>query len=140
MNSSALLQRYLDQTITVIATDGTQYSGQLLSGRSGEIILRQDDGQVIVVGLTNVRDLRFTRPCRRFDHAPDAALVDRQHHGRRTRFPAHLPDERNELDGGLQLSAGKRRTGAGCQRVGRADQLQRHELHRCARQANSGGC
>ncbi|MBK9747034.1 MAG: DUF4139 domain-containing protein [Chloroflexi bacterium] len=59
VDSSALLQRYLDQTITVIATDGTQYSGQLLSGRSGEIILRQDDGQVIVVSLTNVRDLRF---------------------------------------------------------------------------------
>ena len=59
VNSSALLQRYLDQTINVIATDGTEYTGQLLSGRNGEIILRQDDGQVIVVSLTNVRDLRF---------------------------------------------------------------------------------
>ncbi len=59
VDSSALLQRYLDQSINVIATDGTQYTGQLLSGRNGEIILRQDDGQVIVVSLTNVRDLRF---------------------------------------------------------------------------------
>ncbi|MBN8636393.1 MAG: DUF4139 domain-containing protein [Anaerolineae bacterium] len=59
VDSTALLQRYLDQTINVIATDGTQYTGQLLSGRNGEIILREDDGQVIVVSLTNVRDLRF---------------------------------------------------------------------------------
>lgn len=59
VDSSALLQRYLDQRIVVIATDGTQYEGQLLSGRGGEIILRQDDGQVIVIGMANVRDLRF---------------------------------------------------------------------------------
>ncbi len=59
VNSSALLQRYLDQRIVVIATDGTEYTGQLLSGRNGEIILRQDDGQVIVISLTNVRDMRF---------------------------------------------------------------------------------
>lgn len=59
VDSSALLTRYLDQQIVVIATDGTQYTGQLLSGRNGEIILRQADGQVIVIGMTNVRDLRF---------------------------------------------------------------------------------
>jgi hypothetical protein len=59
VDSGALLARYLDQRIVVIATDGTQYEGQLLSGRNGEIILRQDDGQVIVISLTNVRDLRF---------------------------------------------------------------------------------
>ncbi len=59
VDSTALLQRYLDQTINVIATDGTQYTGQLLSGRNGEIILREDDGQVLVISLSNVRDLRF---------------------------------------------------------------------------------
>ena len=59
VGSGALLERYLDQTIVVIATDGTQYTGQLLSGRNGEIILRQSDGQVIVIAQTNVRDLRF---------------------------------------------------------------------------------
>lgn len=59
VDSSALLARYLDQRIVVIATDGTQYEGQLLSGRNGEIILRQEGGQVIVIGMANVRDLRF---------------------------------------------------------------------------------
>src|SRR5690606_33850642 len=49
---------YLDQTIEVVTTDGTEYRGQLLSGR-GEIILRDESGQVIVVSPDNIRDLRF---------------------------------------------------------------------------------
>jgi hypothetical protein len=59
VGSSALLERYLDQRIEVITSDGTSFSGQLLSGRNGEIILRQDDGQVVVLGQANVRDIRF---------------------------------------------------------------------------------
>jgi hypothetical protein len=59
VGSGALLERYLDETIEVIADDGTTFTGQLLSGRNNEIILRQPDGQVIVVGLDSVRDLRF---------------------------------------------------------------------------------
>ncbi len=59
VDSSALLQKYLDEQITVIADDGTEYQGQLLSGRNGEIILRQADGQVIVISMSSVRDVRF---------------------------------------------------------------------------------
>ena len=58
VDSFALLNRYLDQTIEVITADGTQYRGQLLSGR-GEIILRDEGGQVIVVSPDDIRDLRF---------------------------------------------------------------------------------
>ncbi|MEP7294067.1 MAG: hypothetical protein ABI835_19930, partial [Chloroflexota bacterium] len=59
VNSSALLQRYIDQRITVITIDGTEYVGTLLSGNSGDIILRQDDGQVIVISPANIRDIRY---------------------------------------------------------------------------------
>src|SRR5690606_8863874 len=59
VDSSALLNRYLDQTIEVVTTDGTEYRGQLLSGRGGEIILRDESGQVIVVSPDDIRDLRF---------------------------------------------------------------------------------
>jgi hypothetical protein len=59
VGSSALLARYLDQQIEIVTNDGTTFSGQLLSGRNGEIILKQADGQVTVVSQTNVRDLRF---------------------------------------------------------------------------------
>jgi len=59
VGSSALLERYLDETVDVITDDGTTFSGQLLSGRNSEIILRQSDGQVVVIGLDSVRDLRF---------------------------------------------------------------------------------
>src|SRR5690606_2910237 len=58
VDSFALLNRYLDQTIEVITTDGTEYRGQLLSGR-GEIILRDESGQVIVISSDDIRDLRF---------------------------------------------------------------------------------
>ena len=59
VNSAALISRYVDQKITVITTDGTEYNGTLLSGNGGDIILRQDDGQVIVVSPANIRDIRF---------------------------------------------------------------------------------
>ncbi len=59
VGSGALLSRYLDQQIVIVTNDGTTFSGQLLSGRNGEIILKQADGQVTVVSQTNVRDLRF---------------------------------------------------------------------------------
>jgi hypothetical protein len=58
VGSSALLQRYIDQTIEVITTDGTTYRGQLLNG-SAEIILRDESGQVIVIAPAHVRDIRF---------------------------------------------------------------------------------
>ncbi len=59
VGSGALLERYLDQQIDIVTNDGTSFSGQLLSGRNGEIILKQADGQVTVVSQSNVRDLRF---------------------------------------------------------------------------------
>ncbi len=59
VGSSALLERYLDQQIDIVTNDGTAFSGQLLSGRNGEIILKQADGQVTVLSQTNIRDVRF---------------------------------------------------------------------------------
>jgi len=59
VGSSALLERYLDQQIDIVTNDGTSFSGQLLSGRNGEIILKQADGQVTVLSQTNIRDVRF---------------------------------------------------------------------------------
>lgn len=59
VGSGALLNRYLDETITVTAEDGTTFTGQLLSGRGGEIILRDDAGQVFVISQAKVRDIQF---------------------------------------------------------------------------------
>lgn len=59
VGSGALLERYVDEQIEITADDGTEFSGQLLSGRNNEIILRQEDGQVIVINLAQVRDIRF---------------------------------------------------------------------------------
>jgi hypothetical protein len=62
VDSAALLNRYIDQPIeitTTTANNGTEtISGQLLSGVD-DIILRKDDGQVIVISRANVRDIRF---------------------------------------------------------------------------------
>ncbi len=59
VNSQALLDRYLDQTIEYTAKDGTVYTGQLLSGRGGDIILREASGEVRVVKLADARDIKF---------------------------------------------------------------------------------
>lgn len=59
VDTSALLMRYIDQTISVTMADGTLYNGILLSGAYGDIILRQDDGQVVVLHSAEARDIRF---------------------------------------------------------------------------------
>ncbi|GAB1420199.1 DUF4139 domain-containing protein [Anaerolineales bacterium] len=59
VDRSALLNRYLDENITVTMQDGTTLSGQLLSGRNGEVILRADNSEIIALSLEDVRDLRF---------------------------------------------------------------------------------
>ena len=84
---SALLERYLDEQIEVIAEDGTTYSGMLLSGRNGSVILQQENGQIVVIGQDKIRDLRFpalpsgliTRPTLRwnlFTNTPGEQTVE----------------------------------------------------------------
>ena len=63
VNTEALLERYLDETIevTLITLSGEQnvIRGQLLSGRGGDIILRAENDEVVVIRAGNARDIRF---------------------------------------------------------------------------------
>lgn len=58
VGSSALLQKYLDEEISVLTKDGSQYEGTLLSG-SGDIILETDGGEVVVLKLDQVQQFAF---------------------------------------------------------------------------------
>lgn len=55
---AALLEKYLDQTIDLVAEDGTQHRGTLLSGR-GDIILKGPAGEVTVIPLARVAQFSF---------------------------------------------------------------------------------
>ena len=59
VNSSSLMERYLDETINITTADGASYTGALLSGRGNEVILRSESGEIIVIRLSEVRDIRF---------------------------------------------------------------------------------
>ncbi|HET7010379.1 MAG TPA: hypothetical protein VFI11_06355 [Anaerolineales bacterium] len=58
VGSAALLEKYLDEQITVVTQDGTLYAGKLLSGR-GDIILEDDDGRVTVVRADDIQEFSF---------------------------------------------------------------------------------
>lgn len=58
VGSQKILQKYLDQNVSLVTEDGTKYSGKLLSG-ADDIILQGDDGQVTSVKLARVRELKF---------------------------------------------------------------------------------
>jgi hypothetical protein len=58
VGSQALLDKYLDQPISVVTRDGTLYAGRLLSGR-GDVILQDDDGRVTVVGADDIQEFSF---------------------------------------------------------------------------------
>lgn len=55
---AALLEKYLDQTIQLVAEDGTEHRGTLLSGR-GDIILQSTAGEVTVIPLARVAQFSF---------------------------------------------------------------------------------
>ena len=59
VNSAALLSRYIDESIRITGGDGSVYSGELLSGRENEAILRAENGEIVVVNLQEARDIRF---------------------------------------------------------------------------------
>jgi hypothetical protein len=58
VGSAKLLQKYLDQEITLVTEDGSAYTGTLLSG-ADDIILQGSDGKVTVIKLGQVREFRF---------------------------------------------------------------------------------
>ncbi len=55
----ALFGRYIDQQINLTMMDGTVYTGILLSGAYNTVILRQENGEVVVVSSDELRDVRF---------------------------------------------------------------------------------
>jgi hypothetical protein len=58
VSTAKLLEKYVDQEITIVTNDGTAYVGTLLSG-AGDVILQAPDGQVTVVKLDRVQDFSF---------------------------------------------------------------------------------
>ena len=58
VGSSSLLQKYLQQSISVLTKDGNRYQGTLLSGAS-DIILQANDGEVIVIRQDQVQQFSF---------------------------------------------------------------------------------
>ncbi|NWG15504.1 MAG: hypothetical protein HXY41_02610 [Chloroflexi bacterium] len=109
VGADALLRRYLEQTIELTTEDGARFVGTLLNAPSrgsdpfnnqtSELILQQADGQVAVVALDKIRDMRFpalpggliTRPTLRW-------LLHSQQAGA-------LPVELTYLSGGVNWSA-----------------------------------
>ncbi len=59
VNRSALLTRYIDQTIHITTADGALYRGELLGGGDDEAVLRLENGDIAVISLDDVRDIRF---------------------------------------------------------------------------------
>lgn len=60
VGSRKLLQKYVDQEISLVTEDGTGYTGTLLSG-TGDIILADSKGAVTIVKAERVREYNFPK-------------------------------------------------------------------------------
>jgi hypothetical protein len=58
VGSAKLLQKYVDQEISLVTQDGQEYVGTLLSGND-DVILQAADGQVTVVKLDQIKEFTF---------------------------------------------------------------------------------
>ncbi|MCX7915844.1 MAG: DUF4139 domain-containing protein, partial [Verrucomicrobiae bacterium] len=62
VSADKLLQKYVDQPLTVLTRDGSRYSGTLLSFDGGQLVLRRDGERPDVVMIArdeNVKDIQF---------------------------------------------------------------------------------
>lgn len=55
----ALFAHFAGQEITVTALDGTVYHGELIYGRGDDLILRGEDGDIVMPNINDARDIRF---------------------------------------------------------------------------------
>ncbi len=60
-NRDALFAQFAGEAITVTASDGAIYSGELLFGRGDDLILRETDGGIVMPNINDARDIRFPR-------------------------------------------------------------------------------
>ena len=60
-NRDALFAQFAGEAITVTAADGLVYSGELLFGRGDDLILRAEDGGIVMPNISEARDIRFPR-------------------------------------------------------------------------------
>jgi len=58
VNSSKMLNKYVDMEIGVVTEDGQEYSGTLLSGHD-DVILQDTSGQVKVIRLERIKEFAF---------------------------------------------------------------------------------
>ena len=55
----ALFAHFAGEVIAVTALDGTVYSGELLLGRGNDLILRGNDGGIVMPNINDARDIQF---------------------------------------------------------------------------------
>lgn len=61
LNSAKILQKYIDQHITLSAKEGISFSGTLLNASGKDVILRADDGSVKIVNMDIVQNMDFPK-------------------------------------------------------------------------------
>ncbi|MCG8608822.1 DUF4139 domain-containing protein, partial [bacterium] len=61
VNSSKILQKYVDQSVTLSGKDGTNYSGTLLNASGGDVILQEADGGIKIVSRATVENMAFPK-------------------------------------------------------------------------------
>lgn len=59
VNSAKILQKYVDQEISIQAKEDASYSGTLLSASGGDVILRDADGGIKIVRMETVENMAF---------------------------------------------------------------------------------
>ena len=60
VSAEKLLDKYIDKPLEIVA-EGGRYAGTLLSFDGGQLVLRQEDGKIVMIQRAdNVRDIRFS--------------------------------------------------------------------------------
>lgn len=61
VNSSKILQKYVDRQITVATKEETTYTGTLLNAAGGDVVLQQSDGGIKIVNMKSVENMAFPK-------------------------------------------------------------------------------
>ncbi|MFQ5753793.1 MAG: DUF4139 domain-containing protein, partial [bacterium] len=61
VNSTKILQKYVDQEITLEGKEGTRYSGTLLNASGKDVILQEANGSIKIVNMEIVQNMAFPK-------------------------------------------------------------------------------
>lgn len=61
VNSSKILEKYIDESIRIVTSEGEVFHGDLLSGSGSDVVIQDQDGGIKIIGRSGIQHFDFPK-------------------------------------------------------------------------------